>query len=90
MKNRYDVLFFDFDGVLADSVEVKTNAFAKMFEEMQMKYELSYIEPLRLAATWAMFLGMALMVLSLWPAIRGKVGLRFYPKAVRFIFIWMM
>jgi beta-phosphoglucomutase-like phosphatase (HAD superfamily) len=29
---RYDAFFFDFDGVLADSVEVKTRAFAKLFE----------------------------------------------------------
>ena len=64
-------------------------AFAKMFEEMQMKYDVGYIEPLRLASMWAMFLGAALIVLSLWPAIRGKVGLRFYPKVIRFIF-WIL
>ena len=29
----YDAFFFDFDGVLADSVEVKTQAFAKLYEE---------------------------------------------------------
>jgi beta-phosphoglucomutase-like phosphatase (HAD superfamily) len=29
---RYEALFFDFDGVLADSVEVKTEAFAKLYE----------------------------------------------------------
>ena len=29
---RYDAFFFDFDGVLADSVEVKTEAFAKLYE----------------------------------------------------------
>jgi len=28
----YSALFFDFDGVLADSVEVKTKAFARLFE----------------------------------------------------------
>ncbi len=28
----YSALFFDFDGVLADSVEVKTRAFARLFE----------------------------------------------------------
>ena len=28
----YSALFFDFDGVLADSVEVKSDAFAKIFE----------------------------------------------------------
>ncbi|MHC4292539.1 MAG: hypothetical protein ACYSTR_10050 [Planctomycetota bacterium] len=59
--------------------------FAKMFEEIQIKHEVSYIEPLRLASMWAMYLGAVLTALSLWPAIWGKVGLRFYPKAVRFI-----
>jgi len=29
---RYEALFFDFDGVLADSVEVKTEAFGKLYE----------------------------------------------------------
>jgi len=29
----YDAFFFDFDGVLVDSVEVKTRAFAKLFKE---------------------------------------------------------
>ncbi len=29
----YKAFFFDFDGVLADSVEVKTRAFAKLFEK---------------------------------------------------------
>jgi beta-phosphoglucomutase-like phosphatase (HAD superfamily) len=29
---HYQAFFFDFDGVLADSVEVKTRAFAKLFE----------------------------------------------------------
>ncbi|MBW2004226.1 MAG: HAD family hydrolase [Deltaproteobacteria bacterium] len=29
---RYKAFFFDFDGVIADSVEVKTKAFAKLFE----------------------------------------------------------
>ena len=29
---RYEAFFFDFDGVLADSVEVKTEAFAKLYE----------------------------------------------------------
>lgn len=30
--SKYEAIFFDFDGVLADSVEVKTDAFVKMFE----------------------------------------------------------
>ncbi len=29
---HYEAFFFDFDGVLADSVEVKTQAFAKLYE----------------------------------------------------------
>ena len=29
---RYEAFFFDFDGVLADTVEVKTRAFAHIFE----------------------------------------------------------
>ena len=29
---KYQAFFFDFDGVLADSVEIKTKAFAKLFE----------------------------------------------------------
>jgi beta-phosphoglucomutase-like phosphatase (HAD superfamily) len=29
---KYQAFFFDFDGVLADSVEVKTEAFAKLYE----------------------------------------------------------
>ena len=63
--------------------------FAKMFEEMQIDYQKSHIEPLRLASMWAMYLAMTLVILSMWPAIRGKVGLRFYPKAVRFI-AWLL
>jgi len=29
---RWETIFFDFDGVIADSVDIKTRAFAKMFE----------------------------------------------------------
>jgi len=32
IRKKYQAFFFDFDGVLADSVEVKTRAFAKLFE----------------------------------------------------------
>ncbi len=31
--NEIKAIFFDFDGVLADSVEIKTLAFAKLFEQ---------------------------------------------------------
>lgn len=64
-------------------------AMAKAFEELQIKHEIAYLEPLRLVSMWAMFLSAALIVLCLWPAIRGKVGLRFYPKLIRFIF-WIL
>lgn len=64
-------------------------AMAKMFEELQIKHELNYAEPLRLASIWAMFLSMVLILLCLWPAIRGKIGLRFYPKVIRFVF-WIL
>ncbi len=32
ISKKYSAFFFDFDGVLADSVDVKTRAFAKLFE----------------------------------------------------------
>lgn len=32
IRGKYAAFFFDFDGVLADSVEVKTRAFARLFE----------------------------------------------------------
>ena len=64
-------------------------AIKNVFEELQIKHELSSVEPLRLASMWAMYLSMALIALCLWPAIRGKIGLRFYPKVVRFVF-WIL
>lgn len=64
-------------------------AMAKVFENLQIQHDISYFEPLRLASMWAMYLSMAMIVLCLWPAIRGKIGLRFYPKIVRFIF-WVL
>lgn len=64
-------------------------AMKNVFEELQIKHELSNVEPLRLASMWAMYLSMALITLCLWPAIRGNVGLRFYPKVVRFVF-WIL
>ena len=33
MKEKWQAVFFDFDGVVLDSVHVKTGAFAKMFEK---------------------------------------------------------
>ena len=40
----YKALFFDFDGVLADSVEVKTNAFAKLFEKFGSEIQAKVLE----------------------------------------------
>ena len=37
--NEFEAFFFDFDGVLADSVEVKTRAFARMFESYGREIE---------------------------------------------------
>ena len=31
-KSLYEVIFFDFDGVLVESVEIKTQSFEKMYE----------------------------------------------------------
>lgn len=40
----YKAFFFDFDGVLADSVEVKTRAFAKLFESYGSAIEAKVVE----------------------------------------------
>ncbi len=59
--------------------------FAKMFEEMQIEHEMTFIEPLRLASMWLTFLSIGLLLLCLWPAFIGKIGLRIYPKLVRLV-----
>lgn len=41
---RYEAFFFDFDGVLADSVEVKTEAFAKLYEPYGREVVVQVIE----------------------------------------------
>ena len=41
---EWQALFFDFDGVLADSVEVKTNAFAKLFEKFGSEIQAKVVE----------------------------------------------
>ncbi|MFH1147707.1 MAG: HAD family phosphatase [Pseudomonadota bacterium] len=41
---RWQAFFFDFDGVLADSVEIKTRAFARMFEPHGEPIRLKVIE----------------------------------------------
>ena len=43
-NTEYKALFFDFDGVLADSVEVKTRAFAKLFESYGHAVEAKVVE----------------------------------------------
>jgi phosphoglycolate phosphatase-like HAD superfamily hydrolase len=40
---RYKAYIFDFDGVLADSVEVKTRAFAALFEEFGLEIQKKVI-----------------------------------------------
>lgn len=64
-------------------------AFAKLFEHLQMREGVPAVEPLRLSLMWAMILSAALAVFALWPALRGRVGRRLYPKAVRILF-WLL
>ena len=64
-------------------------AMAKVFEQLQIENQLSYAEPIRLVSMWAMYFSALLIILLLWPAIRGKIGLRFYPKIVRLVF-WVL
>lgn len=40
----WEAFFFDFDGVLADSVEVKTRAFARLFEPFGAEIEARVVE----------------------------------------------
>ncbi len=42
--NRKNVLIFDFDGVLADSVEVKTEAFSELYTDYGVKIQARIIE----------------------------------------------
>ncbi|MHC4551350.1 MAG: hypothetical protein ACYSUT_01095 [Planctomycetota bacterium] len=64
-------------------------AFSKMYEELQIEHATAYLEPVRLTSVWAMLVSAMMVILLLWPAIRGKVGLRFYPKILRFVF-WFL
>ena len=41
---KYDAFFFDFDGVMADSVEVKTRAFAKLFAPYGAEIEAKVVD----------------------------------------------
>lgn len=42
--SKYKAFFFDFDGVLADSVEVKTKAFAMLFEKFGSEIQNKVVE----------------------------------------------
>ena len=42
--SRIDALFFDFDGVIADSVEVKTDAFAELFNDEGLEVQQKVID----------------------------------------------
>lgn len=44
MKTDLDAVFFDFDGVILDSVDVKTNAFAEMFRKYGPEIEKAVVE----------------------------------------------
>lgn len=44
MKTELDAVFFDFDGVILDSVDVKTNAFAEMFRKYGPEIETAVVE----------------------------------------------
>jgi beta-phosphoglucomutase-like phosphatase (HAD superfamily) len=41
---KYEAFFFDFDGVLADSMQVKTRAFARLFEAYGSEIEAKVVE----------------------------------------------
>ena len=41
---NWEAVFFDFDGVILDSVDVKTKAFAKMFREYGPEVEIRVVE----------------------------------------------
>jgi len=44
MKDSWQAVFFDFDGVILDSVDVKTRAFAKMFRQYGHKIEKAVVD----------------------------------------------
>ena len=44
VKKKYQAVFFDFDGVILDSVNVKTKAFAKMFKSYGTEIEKKVVE----------------------------------------------
>ena len=44
MKKQWDAVFFDFDGVILDSVDVKTQAFAKIFRKYGPEVERAVVD----------------------------------------------
>lgn len=44
METKWDAVFFDFDGVILDSVDVKTQAFAAMFRQYGSDIEKSVVD----------------------------------------------
>ena len=44
MKNKWQAVFFDFDGVILDSVDVKTRAFAAMFRSYGSEVERAVVD----------------------------------------------
>lgn len=44
MKNNWKAVFFDFDGVILDSVDVKTKAFAAMFRDYGPEIEKAVVD----------------------------------------------
>lgn len=83
---RSQRLAFVLSGVFIAFFMLAFWALSKIFEGWQVEFGLNFLEPMRLISVWAMLISAVLVGLFLWPAIRGKVGLRFYPKVVRFIF----
>ena len=43
MGSRWEAVFFDFDGVILDSVDVKTQAFADMFRQYGPEVERAVV-----------------------------------------------
>ena len=71
-----DALIFDFDGVLADSVEVKTRAFAKLFQSYGPEIEDRVVKYHRNNGGMSRYVvdikGVLTLACSLRPHHRGK------------------
>ncbi len=44
MNHKIKTVFFDFDGVLVDSVNIKTKAFAKLFDPYGQEIEAKVVD----------------------------------------------